>query len=156
MSKLDLEAIKGRLEAAIQMVSDLCHKRREWIMSIPLREGYDPDVVIGASQGDFRKLIASLGDCRKLIERVEELEREEKESRREIREMAAERGIVFPKEDEIPVSSIFTEKLRDLLIEYKFADSMPVAAIYARAMEHVLEIAMESRSEFNQWWAKEK
>ena len=38
---------RSRLEAAHKMVSDLCHRRREWVMSIPARPDYDPDLVIG-------------------------------------------------------------------------------------------------------------
>lgn len=65
MSKLDeLGVVKQRLEAARKMVSDLCHKRKEWMMSIPARPDVDPDLVIAASQRD----------CKALIERVEELQ----------------------------------------------------------------------------------
>lgn len=66
MSKLDdMNKVKERLEAAMKMVSDLCNKSKEWIMSIPARPDIDPDLVIAASQRD----------CKYLIERVEELER---------------------------------------------------------------------------------
>lgn len=39
--------ILDALEVAHQMVSDLDHQKREWIMSIPARPNYDPDLVIG-------------------------------------------------------------------------------------------------------------
>ena len=40
-----LEALDAS-EKAEQMVSDLCNKKRDCIMSIPVREDYDPDTVI--------------------------------------------------------------------------------------------------------------
>ena len=39
----DVRALIARAEA---MVSDLCHGRREWVMSIPARPKDDPDIVI--------------------------------------------------------------------------------------------------------------
>lgn len=53
-----IEAIRSRLKAAHTMVSDLCHGRRDWIMSIPAQKDYDPDLVIGASLSDGDKLMA--------------------------------------------------------------------------------------------------
>lgn len=41
-----LSAVLESIARAHQMVSDLCNRRREWIMSIPVRLDYDPDVVI--------------------------------------------------------------------------------------------------------------
>jgi hypothetical protein len=40
---------KTKSGAAHAMISDLCHRRREWVMSIPAREDYDPDLVIGGA-----------------------------------------------------------------------------------------------------------
>ncbi len=37
---------KAKVQAAYQMVFDLCNQKRRWIMSIPVREDYDPDCVI--------------------------------------------------------------------------------------------------------------
>jgi hypothetical protein len=36
----------GAIEKAEQMVSDLCNRKRDWIMSIPVMHDYDPDTVI--------------------------------------------------------------------------------------------------------------
>lgn len=52
-----IEAIRERLKAAHTMVSDLCHGRRDWVMSIPARPDYDPDLVIGAALSDGDKLM---------------------------------------------------------------------------------------------------
>ena len=57
MSRPDIEGIHERLEAACNMVADLCDGKRDWIMSIPARPDYDPDLVIGKSQGDLRALL---------------------------------------------------------------------------------------------------
>ena len=57
----DWEAVLKRCEAANQMISDLCQRRREWqLMSIPARPGHDPDLVISAALADIPKLIAAL------------------------------------------------------------------------------------------------
>lgn len=58
--EIDLEEIEARREAAHQMVSDLCHRKREWIMSIPARRDYDPDLIIAASLDDIPKMIEEL------------------------------------------------------------------------------------------------
>lgn len=36
-----------RIDRAHRMVSDLCTRKRDWMMSIPARPDYDPDFVIG-------------------------------------------------------------------------------------------------------------
>jgi hypothetical protein len=41
-----IEQAMESIEKAERMVSDLCNKRRDWVMSIPVREDYDPDTVI--------------------------------------------------------------------------------------------------------------
>lgn len=56
----DTVAIGHRLIAAQQMVSDLCHGRREWIMSIPVRPERDPDTVIAASLRDVTACLAEI------------------------------------------------------------------------------------------------
>ena len=40
------KTVDEKIEAALQMVSDLCNQRRTWTMSIPARPDYDPDLVI--------------------------------------------------------------------------------------------------------------
>ena len=61
--KPDLDAMEARGEAAHKLVCDLCRPRgaagaREWMMSIPARPEYDPDLVIGAALSDIPALIA--------------------------------------------------------------------------------------------------
>lgn len=53
----DPAAIIDRNDAARQMVSDLCHGERDWIMSIPARRDWDPDLIISASLRDVRTLL---------------------------------------------------------------------------------------------------
>lgn len=57
---LRVEEIEVRQEKADQMISDLCHRKRNWTMSIPARPDYDPDLVISASLGDVTFLIKQL------------------------------------------------------------------------------------------------
>lgn len=56
MSKADFlaetvapDVLEREYKAAQQMVSDLCNGRREWLMSIPARPDYDPDLVISSA-----------------------------------------------------------------------------------------------------------
>ncbi|HXE63196.1 MAG TPA: hypothetical protein VN519_06620 [Bryobacteraceae bacterium] len=56
--ELQLEDVLRRNDAAHKMVSDLCHGRRDWVMSIPAREDYDPDLVIGASLRDIPEVLS--------------------------------------------------------------------------------------------------
>lgn len=60
--EIDAAAVRGRCEAAMQMVSDLCQGRRNWTMSIPARPDYDPDLVISAALADIPKLLEALGE----------------------------------------------------------------------------------------------
>ena len=55
--ELELIEIENDLNAAQKMVSDLCHGKREWIMSIPARPDYDPDLVIGKALRDGQRLL---------------------------------------------------------------------------------------------------
>lgn len=64
---MDLEAIKAHREAAATMIGDLCQGRREWMMSIPARRDYDPDLVIAASLDDIPELLAE-------VERLQRIE----------------------------------------------------------------------------------
>ena len=53
------------IEKAFDMVSALCRPRytagaREWMMSIPARPDYDPDLVIGDALSKSREVIAAL------------------------------------------------------------------------------------------------
>lgn len=57
-----LDGIRKRRDAAVEMVSALCKPKysegaREWIMSIPARPDYDPDMVIAASLRDIAYLL---------------------------------------------------------------------------------------------------
>jgi NTP pyrophosphatase (non-canonical NTP hydrolase) len=56
--QFDPDAVMIRHEAARQMVRDLCHGNRRWIMSIPARRD-DPDLVICDSLRDIPKLLAA-------------------------------------------------------------------------------------------------
>ena len=44
---IDLDELKGKIEAAHKMVSELCSGKKKWIMSIPVQPDEDPDIVIG-------------------------------------------------------------------------------------------------------------
>ena len=60
--EIDAVAVRGRCEAAMQMISDLCDGKRNWMMSIPARPDYDPDLVISAALADIPKLLEALGE----------------------------------------------------------------------------------------------
>lgn len=60
MTRPNLSAVLESIERAHKMVSDLCHRRREWIMSIPARPDYDPDIVIGTGLRDAQKALLGL------------------------------------------------------------------------------------------------
>lgn len=68
---IDPDAIRERNDAARQMVSDLCHQRREWMMSIPARRDYDPDLVISASLQDVRKLLLAYESVKERADQAE-------------------------------------------------------------------------------------
>lgn len=60
--EIDAAAVRVRCEAAMQVVSDLCTGKRNWMMSIPARPDYDPDLVISAALADIPKLLEALGE----------------------------------------------------------------------------------------------
>ena len=69
MTEEKLSEIEARKTAAFDMVISLCknrdeYGRRDWIMSIPARPDYDPDLVIGSSLHDIPDLIAALREER--------------------------------------------------------------------------------------------
>lgn len=78
MSPDELAQIEARVKAAERMVTDLCKYEgeagnRRWIMSIPARPDYDPDLVIAAALTDtlallaaYRTLEAETADARRL------------------------------------------------------------------------------------------
>ena len=53
-----LEAI----EKAIQMLSDICSRKKEWVLHIPARFESDPDLVIGKGLRAGRWLAVFLND----------------------------------------------------------------------------------------------
>lgn len=55
-----VERAKQSIEKAHQMVSDLCHQKRKWVISIPARPDYDPDLVIGQALRDAETAIDEL------------------------------------------------------------------------------------------------
>lgn len=57
------EVALAAIEKAHQMVSDLCARRREWIMSIPARPDHDPDLVIGEALRLARQALGSEPEC---------------------------------------------------------------------------------------------
>jgi len=59
MDRAEADAVIVKIDKALQMVYDLCNQRREWMMSIPTRPDYDPDLVIGDALSDARKLLMS-------------------------------------------------------------------------------------------------
>lgn len=74
----DLDEVAARNEKAHTMIKDLCRPRndpktREWIMSIPARKDYDPDLVIGASLRDVPKLSAHIRELEAEVERLKGL-----------------------------------------------------------------------------------
>jgi len=64
MTKPDaLGEVETRIARAQEMVVALCRRRgtegaREWVMSIPARRSYDPDLVIGDALRDAKALVA--------------------------------------------------------------------------------------------------
>lgn len=57
---MNYDEVKQSIEKAHQMINDLCHQRRSWVMSIPARPDYDPDLVIGKALRDAEELIKQL------------------------------------------------------------------------------------------------
>jgi len=70
-----LAEIPAKLEAARQMISDLCKPRyteghRDWIMSIPTRPNHDPDIVIGEALREIPFLLARYDELARLAQAV--------------------------------------------------------------------------------------
>ena len=71
--KINLKEIEEREQKATEMISSLCKPRgmegtREWIMSIPARPDYDPDLIIGRSLTDILALTNALREACELLE----------------------------------------------------------------------------------------
>ena len=71
MSDFDLDGVKARKKFASLMVSALCSKERDWIMSIPARPEYDPDLVISNSLKDIPELIQEIERLQGEVERAQ-------------------------------------------------------------------------------------
>lgn len=72
-----LQEIEARKEAANRMVSALCQREREWILSVPARPDYDPDIVISSSLCDIPALLdhireqeTQIAELREAIQRM--------------------------------------------------------------------------------------
>lgn len=95
LTDAELAEMKRCVAAAHQMVSDLCNKRREWIMSIPSRQDYDPDLVIGEALRCNSRLIAEVERLRAEIAKLKgqgprgNMSREEMQSQAELASSAA-------------------------------------------------------------------
>jgi hypothetical protein len=59
-SVTEADKIRGRYEDATAMVSDLCHRRRTWTLSVPADEQRDPDLVISNSLNDIPDLLSRI------------------------------------------------------------------------------------------------
>jgi hypothetical protein len=59
-----------RYNAAIQMIRDLCEGRRSWILSVPVRVDYDPDVVLVSSLNDVPALLHNVTQLEDKIESI--------------------------------------------------------------------------------------
>lgn len=55
-----IAAIIDRIEKARTVVSDLCHGRRRWTMSVPARPDDDPDLVIAGALDDAHRILSEL------------------------------------------------------------------------------------------------
>lgn len=63
----ELDAIEKRREAADNLNAQLCDGTRRWVMSIPARPGYDPDLVFSDTAKDTERLVAALNEARKRL-----------------------------------------------------------------------------------------
>ena len=164
---LDLENIKTKHKFANLMVSALCKPKgtvgaRDWVMSIPARPTYDPDLVIGDSLSDIPKLIQEVERLRGWIEqykkmqegdykikKIESLTKELDEVRGELKEFKLNRGKVIAANDTLKqINTILKSKLEETvsLNDYE-------------KLEAQLEVAEKERDEyFNkaEYWCKEQ
>lgn len=66
----EIAAIRERYARARDMVAALCSGDRDWIMSIPARPDYDPDIVIADSLKDIMTLLTAYEVQRTALEIV--------------------------------------------------------------------------------------
>lgn len=102
--------IRARLAAAEQVISDLNHCKRQWLMSIPARPDYDPDLVITASLRDVDALLDRVAS---LTEQVEELKGERETYRKawnrsdeQIVTLTADNARLVAEKDELKTQAI--------------------------------------------------
>lgn len=65
----DRELIE-RIDRAHKMICDLCTRKREWMLSVPARRDYDPDLVIEDGLQAGREAIARLSALSLEVERL--------------------------------------------------------------------------------------
>jgi len=86
--------VKRKIDNAIKLVSDLCKPRgsagaREWIMSIPARPDYDPDIVISDA------LYSASTEITRLTKQLAESQRQNAELRVGLEHISNMRAPVF-------------------------------------------------------------
>lgn len=65
--RLDLDAIRARIDRAHDKVSALCSGKERWVMHIPAQPDHDADLVIGAALRDADALLRHVLDpCHEL------------------------------------------------------------------------------------------
>lgn len=67
-----LEELRGKLKAARDMVSALCHGDRQWTMSVPAQPNTDPDLVISDGLRAGSTLLSTLSSLKEENERLKE------------------------------------------------------------------------------------
>lgn len=77
--QIDLDVIQGRADKADNLVSALCRPKgilgsRSWIMSIPARPDYDPDLVISAALKDIPDLLNLVREMREALKSMQAME----------------------------------------------------------------------------------
>ena len=115
--------VKRKIDNAIKLVSDLCKPRgsagaREWIMSIPARPDYDPDIVISDA------LYSASTEITRLTKQLAESQRQNAE----LQEAIAAQILTNPKEK----------------IEIKFSDEAQAKAMIKIVKENAeLRVGLE-------------
>ncbi len=116
-----VKTVDEKIEAAQKMVSDLCHQRRRWIMSIPARPDYDPDLVIGGA------LRAARGEIEALRNTIKDLDFPTFEGTKTGRMQCKEPNVAAPPKQ------VMSEDDFDALVEAQQPDdNSDVAALKAR------------------------